>query len=109
MLEPMAALSADPGSAAHPGACARAARSADPGVLHRVRDTRPLRLFDKAHPEPRCAAGRLTLEPRGAGPRGKTLVVVGGAGVPGVAMRAPAVLIFGSGEVPAAPRCGSAR
>ena len=64
--------------------------------------------FDKAHPHRVAWPSDLTRQPFGAGPRPEALVVVGGVGVLEVAMRAPAVLIFGAGKFGAAARLRAA-
>src|SRR5205814_7975418 len=65
-------------------------------------------LPDEAHPHPRGLAWRLTGEPFGAGPRDEAFVVAGGVGTRGITMRAPAVFIFGSGQLSAAAGLRSA-
>ena len=65
-------------------------------------------LLDETHPHPRGLADHLTRQPRGAGPRLEALVVVGGAGTLEIAMRAPAVLVFGTRKLPAAARLRAA-
>src|SRR5471030_2303354 len=53
----------------------------------------------KAHPHPRGVAGGLTGEPFGAGPGPEAAVVVGGVRALQITMCAPAVLIFGAGQL----------
>src|SRR5258705_8765065 len=61
-----------------------------------------LAISDKAHSHSRGLACDLARQPLGAGPRLKTPVVVGGIWALHVAMRAPAVVVFGAGEFGAA-------
>src|ERR1017187_6226767 len=67
-----------------------------------------LAISDEAHSHSRSLADHLTCEPLGAGPRLETPVIVGGASVLLIALRAPAVLVFGSGEFGAAAQLRSA-
>jgi len=67
-----------------------------------------LAISDEAHPHSRSVSDHLTCEPLGAGPRLETPVIVGGIGLLLIAMRAPAVLIFGSGEFRAAAQLRAA-
>src|SRR5207302_1874051 len=65
--------------------------------------------LDKAHPHPCGGAGDLAGEPLGAGPGAKTPVVLGLVVALLIAMRAPAVLIFGPGQFRCAARLRTAR
>src|SRR6185437_3519779 len=62
----------------------------------------------KAHAHPCGVASGLAGQPFGAGPAYKALVVIAGFGVLGIAMRTPAVLIFGAGELRAAAQLRTA-
>src|ERR1700722_3969050 len=54
-----------------------------------------LSTFNEAHSHSRGIADGLARQPLGAGPRPETAVVVGGIGLLTIAMRAPAIVIFG--------------
>src|ERR1700733_1674270 len=65
--------------------------------------------FHKAHPHPRGIADGLAGESLGAGPRQEAGVVVGAFRLLLIAMRAPAVVIFGAGEFRAAAQLRTIR
>src|ERR1700730_5763979 len=62
----------------------------------------PSARLHKAHAHPRCRRSGFAGEPFGAGPGAEALVVVVRPRALHIAMRAPAVLIFGAGKLGAA-------
>src|SRR5436305_8720333 len=67
-----------------------------------------LAAFHETHAHPRRRARPLAREALGAGPGTEAAIVFGGVGVLQIAMRAPAVLIFGAGKLGAAAQLRTA-
>src|SRR5216683_3381957 len=67
-----------------------------------------LAALHETHPHSRDLARDLARQPLGAGPRLKAPVIFGGVSTLNVTMRAPAVVIFGSGEFGAAAQLRAA-